>query len=198
MKVFNLSIGHPGQPFLRSMSPLARLLDWLSWKYQVVFVVSAGNHDRATISLPQSTSSDPDQRERALLVALGQDHRHRRLLCPAETINGITVGASHEDAAGQWTPAADDEVMLIATRGLPTPLSGLGRGYRRSVKPDLLAPGGRLVYNRGPRVAADGTVPYTSPIRFRQGPGQLVAAQGTDPAMSEARATRRARATPRR
>lgn len=178
VKVFNLSVGHPGQPFIRSMSPLARLLDWLSWKYQVVFVVSAGNHDRRAISLPQA-ANEPGQIERALLVELGRDHRNRRLLSPAETVNGITVGASHEDAAGTWTPSSPDEVMLVTTRGLPTSLSGLGRGYRRSVKPDLLAPGGRIVFNRGPQPAPDGTVPYTSPLRFRQGPGQLVAAPGT-------------------
>ena len=27
------------------MSPLGRLLDWLSWKYKVLFIVSIGNCD---------------------------------------------------------------------------------------------------------------------------------------------------------
>jgi hypothetical protein len=44
--VINLSIGIADRPFDGTMSPLARLLDWLSWKYSVLFLVSAGNHGR--------------------------------------------------------------------------------------------------------------------------------------------------------
>jgi len=41
--VINFSIGDLARPYERHISPLARLLDWLSWKYGVLFVVSAGN-----------------------------------------------------------------------------------------------------------------------------------------------------------
>ncbi|MFR1480313.1 MAG: S8 family serine peptidase [Hydrogeniiclostridium mannosilyticum] len=44
VRVINLSIGFPGRIFDQMMSPLARLLDWLSYTYRVLFVVSAGNH----------------------------------------------------------------------------------------------------------------------------------------------------------
>jgi len=44
VRVINLSVGDPTQPFDRTVSPWARLLDWLSWKYNVLFIVSAGNH----------------------------------------------------------------------------------------------------------------------------------------------------------
>jgi len=44
VRLINLSIGDPYQPFIRSMSPLAKLLDWLFWLYRVLFIVSAGNH----------------------------------------------------------------------------------------------------------------------------------------------------------
>ena len=36
--VVNLSIGIQDRPFDQSMSPLARLLDWLAWRYRVLFV----------------------------------------------------------------------------------------------------------------------------------------------------------------
>ena len=33
VKVINLSFGNSWQPFDRQMSPLAKLLDWLAWKW---------------------------------------------------------------------------------------------------------------------------------------------------------------------
>jgi len=30
-----------------AMSPWARLLDWLSYRYKILFVISAGNHSKA-------------------------------------------------------------------------------------------------------------------------------------------------------
>lgn len=44
--VINLSIGIGDRPFDQALSPLARLLDWLAWRYKVLFVISAGNHIR--------------------------------------------------------------------------------------------------------------------------------------------------------
>ncbi len=44
--VINLSVGIRDRPFDQVLSPLARLLDWLAWRYKVLFVVSAGNHPR--------------------------------------------------------------------------------------------------------------------------------------------------------
>lgn len=44
VRVINLSVCDRSRPFIRGMSAWARLLDWLSWKYSVLFVVSAGNH----------------------------------------------------------------------------------------------------------------------------------------------------------
>lgn len=44
IKVINLSLGDPFMHFDGRMSPLARLIDWLSVEYNVLFIVSAGNH----------------------------------------------------------------------------------------------------------------------------------------------------------
>lgn len=174
VRVFNLSVGHPGQTFLRSMSPLARLLDWLAWKHRILFVVSAGNHDRMPIQLPATTAQH--QLERATIAAVHSTHRLRRLMAPAETVNGLTVGALAEDASGPWVAAGAHESTLVGTRGLPSPLSALGRGYRRAVKPELLAPGGRDVFLRGEVVGPDGSTSWTTPGRRRLPPGQQVAA----------------------
>ena len=44
VRIINLSVANAFQPFDRELSPLARLLDWLSWKYKILFLVSVGNH----------------------------------------------------------------------------------------------------------------------------------------------------------
>ena len=44
VKIINLSIGDPIRTFHGSMSPMARLLDWLSFEYNVLFIISAGNN----------------------------------------------------------------------------------------------------------------------------------------------------------
>ena len=44
IKIINLSIGDSSLLFYHTMSPVARLLDWLSFQYDVLFIISAGNH----------------------------------------------------------------------------------------------------------------------------------------------------------
>lgn len=56
VKVVNLSVGDLLKPFDTELSPWARLLDWLSSKYQVLFVVSAGNVSaQLTLPVPRGT-----------------------------------------------------------------------------------------------------------------------------------------------
>lgn len=84
------------------------------------------------------------QRRRWTLEALAVDANSRRLLTPAESINSLTVGALHSDAAGAYT--AGLRVDLMEDAPLPSPVSAIGRGFRRSVKPDVHAPGGRQLF----------------------------------------------------
>jgi hypothetical protein len=44
--VLNLSLGDHNRPFAGRISPWARLIDWLSFQYKVLFLVSAGNVQR--------------------------------------------------------------------------------------------------------------------------------------------------------
>ncbi|MBX3197910.1 MAG: S8 family peptidase [Labilithrix sp.] len=168
VRVFNLSIGDPFQPFLHALSPLAKLLDWLSWRHKVLFVVSAGNHQHGlTLTAGDAVTED------AVLKVLTDKHRNRRLLSPAESVNAVTVGATPEDAAGEWRPLAPTDTLLVTTDGIPNVVSAFGRGYRRAVKPDVLGPGGRVVLT-----AASTPGQHDVAVRPRLPPGQKVAAPG--------------------
>lgn len=147
VRVINVSIGHVDRPFFASMSPLARLLDWLAVEYNVLFVVSAGNHPYPLVLDVQRGAADqmtPLELRTATVAAVVKDARNRRLLSPAESINSITVGAAHADKSTATLPQGI--LDPIAATGCPSPMSSIGFGFRRSIKPDILASGGRQPY----------------------------------------------------
>jgi hypothetical protein len=169
VRVVNLSIGDPARIFARRLSPLARLLDWLAYRFNLVILVSAGNHDSPLLD------ANLDADGHTLGTAHYQQARLRRLYSPAEAVNVVTVGALHADGAGDV--GVPDTVIDATADGMPAIYGALGGGYRRSVKPDVLLPGGRQRYVRP--VLADGE---TTKVRLRQapqhstGPGLRVAA----------------------
>lgn len=175
VKVVNLSIGIRNRPFGHSLSPLARLLDWLSWKYRILFIVSAGNHNSLPLSGPQETTAGAlfsgQRTQDKFLRALAEDTSNRRLLSPAESMNAITVGAEHADmGSGSPPPRWTDPFIETA---LPALYGAHGMGYRRSIKPDILLPGGRAAVKEeipggGRWITHPGTVP----------PGHRVATPG--------------------
>jgi hypothetical protein len=146
VRIISLSVGDPAKTFVRRMSPEARLVDWFSHKYNVLIVVSAGNHSGATTTFDVSPSAleGGSELHAAVLRSLRQSERHRRLLAPAEAINAITVGAAHSDGGtARGLPAHLTDPL---PEGMPATYSSTGFGYRRAVKPEVLLPGGRLVY----------------------------------------------------
>ena len=146
VRVINLSIGDEGRLFERAMSPWARLLDWLSYRYSVLFIVSAGNNLGAlSLDTPSSTleALTADQRAALAFTAMIAENIERRLLAPAEALNVLTVGALHADQA--QPPVVPGRYDLFPAGGL-SPLSRVGHGFRRAVKPDILMPGGRALY----------------------------------------------------
>jgi len=175
VRIVNLSIGDSYQPFLHAVSPLARLLDWLSWKHQLLFVVSAGNHGHA-IAI-EAEGGFP--KEAKVIKALHDDHRNRRILAPGEAINVLTVGGSHEDEVAAFHSPSSDQRALLASDGLPSPTSALGRGFRKAVKPDVYAPSGRAIFARRPD-SADGFARFDLALGPKL-PGQKVAAPATMP-----------------
>ncbi len=176
VRVINLSIGDPTRPLDRMMSSWARLLDWLSWKYNVLFVVSAGNHGQdIELDLPRSalTGLTAQERERAVVKALADDTRNRRLLSPAETLNGLTIGAIHADASSSSPSHLIDPFVRT---DLPSVISAQGPGYRRAIKPDVLLPGGRQFLNEKLGTTHIKVTLQTNPSS--RPPGQCVATPG--------------------
>ncbi|MDR0306525.1 MAG: S8 family peptidase [Chitinispirillales bacterium] len=143
IKVINLSIGISYRQFDRAMSPLARLLDWLSYKYRVLFVISAGNHNsNLDIGVPFSTfqTLDMNTRDARIIEWINNNARNRRLLSPSESVNSLTVGATFEDGT---TSADSVRTIFPCSNGMLSPISALGKGLNNSIKPDIVFPGGR-------------------------------------------------------
>ena len=63
IQVVNLSVGDPSRLFDGSMSPWGRMVDYLAWRYNLLFIVSAGNHASFRIekSLAQWDSLTPNR-----------------------------------------------------------------------------------------------------------------------------------------
>jgi len=172
VKIINLSIGDPERPFIHTPSPCARLLDWLSWNYRALFCVSAGNFmDDINICIPHSEFSalSDEQKVAHVLKCIEQQLSERRLLSPAESLNSLTVGALHADESGPYTLGRRTD--LLPNAPLFSPVSRFGHGFRRSVKPEILFPGGRKLYMT-PQL--DGGQHYTFMTSLGQ-PGQKVA-----------------------
>ena len=146
VRIINFSIGDPCRQFTQVLSPLARLLDWLGVKYGVLFIISAGNHPKdieTGMSKDDFNALTSADKEAQVVKVLYADARHRKLLSPGESINGLTVGALHHDSA---TVAHAHNALNLFESALPSPVSPFGSGYRRAVKPDLLFNGGRFLY----------------------------------------------------
>lgn len=144
IKIINLSLGDPARQFVNTLSPLARLLDWLSYKYKVLFIVSAGNHNlngiNCGISFSDFRQLSIDEREKLVIQTIEKNSRNMRLLAPAESINSLTVGAIFKDHSHV---DENDRFILPIKNPLPSPISALGLGYNRAIKPDIFFNGGR-------------------------------------------------------
>lgn len=173
VKVINLSIGDTTRLFDQWLSPLARLIDWLSFKYKVLFIVSSGNHaDNLVLSMSEEEflELNNDERERTILKEILGESRNKRLLSPAESINSITVGGLHHDSTefhlyrGRINPY--DSI-------LPSPTNPIGGGFRRSMKPDIVFQSGRQIYSY--RIPVNGEPLCLQTVNNRIAPGLQVA-----------------------
>lgn len=154
IKIINISLGDIDRPFIHSLSPWARLLDWLSWKYRVLFCVSAGNFEGSfDFGMPHQAFANLADKEKTkrFLEQVDKQLSQRRLLAPAESINALTIGALHTDES--QNNYVGQRIDLSAEESLFSPISRLGFGFRRSVKPEVFFPGGRQLYNVPPRNA---------------------------------------------
>lgn len=116
-KVWNISLGTNQVCSLDEFSPLAEQLDNLQERYQVSFVISAGNYDAPPLlDYPRT----PTQ------VEIG------RITSPADSLLAVTVGSiSHVDYASNGPKQHH-----------PSPFSRHGAGPNHIIKPDLVHYGG--------------------------------------------------------
>lgn len=143
-RIINLSIGDPVRQLAVTMSPTARLLDFLAYKYNLLFIISAGNHPEVTCfvgkSFDELKSLDIVERTRIFGEAIKNNQRNLRVLAPAESLNGLTIGALYDDYTN---PEETDRFIWAVEKGLPSPVSAIGKGYRSIITPDLFYYGGR-------------------------------------------------------
>ena len=145
VKIINLSIGIGNQLFYNRISPLARLLDWLSLKYRVLFIVSAGNHPEDInlgVTFKEFSQLSEEEKDIQMVKLLDERSRYLRLLSPAESMNSLTIGAVFDDNSNFIQNTVQ---ILPCSNCLPSPISSLGKGINHSIKPDLLFKGGRNV-----------------------------------------------------
>lgn len=181
IKLINFSIGDPFRPFHHNISTWAKLIDWLSYRYNVLFIISEGNKvDDIILDIPEA---DFDQTsaadvQTATLRKMIEGNFDRKILTPAESINSITVGSSHHDSHGPFN--FPQRKNLITSPFLLSPISRIGFGYNNSIKPEILMAGGRHLYRKHIRQ----TDPEKTHLKIETGesivnpPGNLAAMPG--------------------
>lgn len=178
VRIVNISIGSESRALVRRMSSLGRLLDWLAVKFNLLFIVSAGNHLRHPIVIPAAlaTADDIENIRTEALKAARQASRLRGILPPGDALNALTVGAIHTDAAGEIK--SSDTVWDVLGAGMPALYGAVGPGVGRSVKPEIHHSGGRALYVRPVATPGNNTVDLCLAPASATGPGHLVAAPG--------------------
>lgn len=151
VKIINFSIGDDIRMFSYTMSPMARLLDWLSFEYGVLFVISAGNtHHKIPITYNLAELKTHGQAEisKHITEEILKGRLEHRLLSPAESINNLTVGSVHMDASEL---SSTNYNLLNPYANLhPALYTPFGGGLKKSIKPDLVYDGGRMMLKECP------------------------------------------------
>lgn len=113
----------------------------------MLFCVSAGNYPDSIdigLSVPDFQAFTEEQRVEHVLKCIQAQLSGRRILSPAESINAISVGATHCDNSGNYN--LGERIDLYSGASLFSPVTRLGHGFRRSVKPEIFFSGGRQLY----------------------------------------------------
>jgi hypothetical protein len=132
VKVFNLSLGFnvPVQP--KTYSNLSCLIDYLSKKYQVLFIIAAGNISNQIGVYPiEHFQSD-----------------YSKICSPAESLLSLSVGSI----------AKYESSNSLSRINQLSPFSRRGPGPDNGIKPEVVAHGGNLVhgYTQSPRISTYG------------------------------------------
>lgn len=173
VRVVNLSIGVPNRALTRRMSPIGRLLDWLAVHYNLLFIVSAGNHPEP-LTIPAAAAESIKSARATATQAVFDKSLLKGILPPGDAMNVLTVGATHSDNSGVMEP--NDAVWDINLPDAPSHYGARGPGVDRSVKPDLHHTGGRSLYVRPVIAPGQKEVALELAPTSATGPGVRVAA----------------------
>jgi len=174
--VINHSLGDQNNPYANKMSAWGRLLDYLSFNFKVLFIVSAGNYShRVNMSECRGIRDfeDASSKEKAeyAIKAIAEDMSNRQLLPPAESLNPLTVGAWHADyCPSQVLPAGMHNAL--ENQDGPNLISAVGLGHKSAVKPDLYFDGGKVLARLIPNGECYALAPIIQPTPYS---GQMVA-----------------------
>lgn len=176
VRIINLSIGAQARALVRRMSPVGRLLDWLAHSYNLLFIVSAGNH-LGPVTIPAEAMSSDESARSAVIRSVYDAVLVRGILPPGDALNALTIGATHSDNFGDID--VPDTAWDITHQDGPAHYGATGPGVDRSVKPDLHHIGGRALYAR-PVTPPHGqeAVEVELAQTATSGPGLRVAAPG--------------------
>lgn len=176
IKVINLSVCDRYRLFDTQISPFAKMIDWLSYKYKVLFIISAGNHQgniKLPVNLKEFQNLNPDDIHDVIYEQIEKERLSKRMMSPAEAQNAITVKASHKDESNIKANARQIEPSNLID--FPSTINPITLGYNRCIKPELLMPGGRITYEN--KTLLDNQPVNLSISRFANcGPGHRVAA----------------------
>lgn len=152
VKVYNLSLGRPEPIADYEFSKVAKLIDFLSKVYGVIFVIASGNTNQLLGNYPHDHFS----------------HNNARIGAPGEALLAVTVGsiAKYEHNRG------------MASKNEISPFSKIGPGADLGLKPELVCHGGNLIkgfkflarvasygiYNDGNQLAVDVGTSFSAPI----------------------------------
>lgn len=147
VKIVNLSVCDPSRPLVTYLSPWARLLDWLSWRYNLLFVVSVGNQVEdieLSTERQELRNLGVQELEAEVIRSIARNYMLRRIFSPSEAINAISIAGSNEDLA----PAREISPLIspLSSAAMPSPINSLGLGFRRSIKPDVVYRGGKQLF----------------------------------------------------
>ena len=174
IRIINLSIGNPNRPFFNTLSPEAKMLDWLSQQYNLLFLVSSGNIIQKfflDMKIGELKNLSNEDRQKILYQYIWNEAHNMRILSPSESINAVTIGAIHRDSVmAPQIPGSIDPIL----DGYPALYSCYGGGFERSIKPDCLNVGGRNFYSHFDIDTMDAVLSATRLINSN-GPGTKVA-----------------------
>ena len=170
VRIVNLSLGDAKRRFAGVMSPWAKLIDYVAWRYKTLILVSAGNIDDR-VPLPDVDnwgafeSAPPAERQVTVLRSVFGNRATRQLLSPSEAVNALTIGACYSDCVPA-NGAAPMAVGPYESNFLPNLSSAMGLGFRRGIKPELLFPGGREQVRANSTHAPIEVEPVRGPNRY--------------------------------